>query len=175
MMRIFKVLSVLLEYPEEELIENLPEIRAVIDENTDIDADEKAALLKFMDYLESMPLTELQASYVNTFDRTPEHSLHVTHHLFGDDNDRNRGPALIDLSEMFKEYGVKTVTNELPDYLPLLLEFASYLEGNKATVFLSDVNKVLSVLAENLAKADSPYAALLSIIKSRATLTRLAA
>jgi nitrate reductase delta subunit len=175
MMRIYKVLSVLLEYPEEELIENLPEIRAVIDENTDIDADEKAALLKFLDYLESMPLTEMQASYVNTFDRTPEHSLHVTHHLFGDENDRNRGPALIDLSEMFKEYGVKTVTNELPDYLPLLLEFASYLEGNEATVFLSDVNKVLSVLAENLAKAGSPYAALLSIIKSRATLTRLAA
>ena len=174
-MRIYKVLSVLLEYPEQELIDNLPEIRAVIDESTDIDAAERAVLLKFLDYLVSMPLIEVQADYVNTFDRTPEHSLHLTHHLFGDESDRNRGPALIDLSEMFKEYGVKTVTNELPDYLPLLLEFASYLDGSEATVFLSDVHKVLDLLAENLAKAGSPYAAPLSIIKSRATLTRLAA
>ena len=174
-MRIYKVLSVLLEYPEEELIENLPEIRAAIDENTDIDAEERAALLKFLDHLVSKPLTEVQADYVNTFDRTPEHSLHLTHHLFGEESDRERGPALIDLSEMFKEYGVKTVTNELPDYLPLLLEFASYLDGNESTVFLSDVNKVLSLLADNLDKAGSPYAVPLSIIKSRATLTRLAA
>ena len=174
-MRIYKILSVLLEYPEQELIDSMPEIRAIVDENTDIDAEERAALLKFLEHLISKPLIEVQADYVNTFDRTPEHSLHLTHHLFGEESDRNRGPALIDLSEMFKEYGVKTVTNELPDYLPLLLEFASYLDGNEATVFLSDVNKVLGLLADNLDKAGSPYAALLSITKSRATLTRLAA
>jgi len=174
-MRIYKVLSVLLEYPEQELIDNFPEIRAVIGENTDIDAEEKAALQKFLDYLESKSLIEVQVDYVNTFDSNPEHSLHLTHHLFGEESDRDRGPALIDLGEMFKEYGVKTVTNELPDYLPLLLEFVSNLEESEATVFLSDVNKVLNLLAENLAKAGSPYAAPLSIIKSRATLTRLAA
>ena len=174
-MRIYKVLSVLLEYPEQELIDNLPEIRAIVDKSMDIGTEEKTALRKFLDHLVSMPLTEVQADYVNTFDRTPEHSLHLTHHLFGEESDRDRGPALIDLSEMFKEYGVKTVTNELPDYLPLLLEFTSYLDDNEATVFLSDVNKVLGILAENLAKASSPYAAPLSIIKNRATLTRLAA
>jgi len=174
-MRIYKILSALLEYPEQELIDNLPEIRTIVDENTDIDAAERVAMLKFIDHLVSMPLTELQVNYVDTFDRTPEHSLHLTHHLFGDDNDRNRGPALIDLGEMFKAYGVKTVTNELPDYLPLLLEFAAHLVDSEATVFLSDVNKVLSLLADNLTKANSPYAAPLSIIESRATLTRLAA
>ena len=174
-MRFYKVLSALLEYPEQELIDNLPEIRAIVDESTDIDAEERAVLQKFLDHLANTPLTDLQVDYVNTFDRTPEHSLHLTHHLFGDESDRNRGPALIDLSEMFKEYGVKTVTNELPDYLPLILEFATYLDDNEATVFLSDVNKVLSILADNLAKANSRYAPLLSIIESRATLTRLAA
>lgn len=174
-MQIYKILSVVLEYPEQELIDNLPEIRAIVGESTDIDAAERVSIQKFIDYLTSVPLTELQVRYVDTFDRTPEHSLHVTHHLFGDESDRNRGPALIDLSEMFKEYGVKTVTNELPDYLPLLLEFTSYLDSNEATVFLSDVSKVLSILAENLDKADSPYAPLISIIESRATLTRLAA
>jgi len=174
-MRIYKILSVLLEYPEQELIDNLPEIRAIIDENTGIDVEERAVLRKFLGYLVSMPLTEMQAEYVNTFDRTPEHSLHLTHHLFDDDSDRNRGPALIDLGEMFKEYGVKMVTNELPDYLPLLLEFASSLDGGEATVFLSDVNKVLGVLAANLDKVASPYAPLLTLIENRATLTRLAA
>ena len=174
-MKIYKILSVLLEYPEQELIDNLSGIRVIVDESTDIDAAEKAALRKFLDYLVSMPLTEMQVEYVNTFDRIPEHSLHLTHHLFGDDTDRDRGPALIDLGEMFKEYGVKTVTNELPDYLPLLLEFTSYLDDSEATVFLSDVNKVLNTLTENLTKAESPYAAPLSIIESRATLTRLAA
>ncbi len=174
-MQIYKIISVLLEYPEVELIENLPEIRALVAESTEIDAAERVALRKFLDHLVSMTLTELQAEYVRTFDSIPEHSLHLTHHLFGDDSDRERGPALIDLGEMFKEYGVKTVTNELPDYLPLLLEFTSYLDDNEATVFLSDVNKVLGILAENLTKANSPYAAPISIIESRATLTRLAA
>jgi len=175
MMRLYKVLSVLLEYPEQELIDNLPEIRTIIDESAEIDAAEKVAMQKLLDHLTSMSLTEMQTEYVKTFDLTPEHSLHLTHHLFGEDSDRDRGPALIDLSEMFKEYGVKTVTNELPDYLPLILEFASYLDESEATVFLSDVNKVLVLLTDNLTKAESPYAAPLSIIKNRASLTRLAA
>ncbi len=174
-MQIYKILSALLEYPEEELMENLPEIRAIVEKSTEIAAEERVALQKFIDYLAGTPLTELQIRYVDTFDRVPEHSLHLTHHLFGDESDRNRGPALIDLSEMFKEYGVKTVTNELPDYLPLILEFASYLGGSEATVFLSDVGKVLGILTANLTKAESPYAMPLSIIESRATLTRLAA
>jgi len=59
--------------------------------------------------------------------------------------------------------------------LPLLLEFASSMDPGEATVFLSDVNKVLGVLAGNLDKAGSPYAPLLALIESRATLTRLAA
>lgn len=174
-MRIYKVLSVLLEYPDQELIDNLPEIRAIVDGSTDIDAEQRVGLRKFLDHLSSVPLTEIQVEYVNTFDRTPEHSLHLTHHLFGEETDRDRGPALIDLGEMFKEYGVKTVTNELPDYLPLLLEFTSQLDDSEATVFLSDIGKVLKTLTENLTKANSPYAAPLSIIESRATLTRLAA
>jgi len=174
-MLIYKILSALLEYPDKELFENLPEIRKMLDESVDSDVAEWAALKKFVSWLESGDPTEIQADYVKTFDMTPEHSLHLTHHLFGDDSDRNRGPALIDLSEMFKEYGVKSVTNELPDYLPLILEFASYLDESEATVFLADVNKVLGLLTENLTKAESPYAAPLSIIKNRASLTRLAA
>lgn len=174
-MALYKIISALLDYPSQDLLDASAEIRAEIGKSPDIDAAEKDALRKFVDHLAQESLTELQASYVKTFDLTPEHSLHLTHHLFGDDNDRNRGPALIDLGELYKDYGIETTTNELPDYLPLILEFAAMLEDTEATAFLADANKVLTVLADNLAKAGSPYAPLLSIIKSRATLTRLAA
>jgi len=174
-MRIYKILSALLEYPDQELLDHLPEIRTEVGKSPDIDMAEKEALRKFLDHLASKSLTELQAEYVQTFDMAPEHSLHLTHHLFGDDNDKNRGPALIDLGELYKDYGVKVMTNELPDYLPLVLEFAAMLDDNEAMVFLADANKVLKVLTANLNKADSPYAAPLAIVEGRATLNRLAA
>ncbi|OIQ98586.1 nitrate reductase molybdenum cofactor assembly chaperone NarJ [mine drainage metagenome] len=172
-MQIYKLLSALLEYPDQELIDHLPELREHITQCLDTDTTERDALHVFISYLQSKPLTTLQEDYVQTFDLTPEHSLHLTHHLFGDD--KNRGPALIDLGELYKDYGVEVVTNELPDYLPLVLEFIAYLDDNEATVFLSDAHKVLSVITENLSKANSAYAALLSIVAGRATLTRLAA
>lgn len=174
-MPIYKLLAVLLDYPDQELLDHLPEIGAEIGKSPSINKAEKDALLKLIDFLGNTPLIDLQESYVKTFDLTPEHSLHLTHHLFGDDNDRNRGPALIDLGELYKDYGIQTTTNELPDYLPLILEFAALLEDNEATTFLADANKVLTVLTDNLTKAGTPYAPLLSIVKSRATLTRLAA
>ena len=120
-MQIYKILSALLEYPDEELVDHLPEISVELRKCLDVDVTEKEALLALLDHVANTPLTELQAAYVKTFDMTPEHSLHLTHHLFGDDNDKNRGPALIDLGELYKDYGVKVMTNELPDYLPLVL------------------------------------------------------
>ena len=174
-MQIYKILSALLEYPDEELVDHLPEISVELRKCLDVDVTEKEALLALLDHVANTPLTELQAAYVKTFDMTPEHSLHLTHHLFGDDNDKNRGPALIDLGELYKDYGVKVMTNELPDYLPLVLEFVAFLEDDEATAFLSDANKVLTVLTNNLIKAKSPYAPLLSIVKSRATPACLAA
>jgi nitrate reductase molybdenum cofactor assembly chaperone NarJ/NarW len=172
-MRLYKMLSVLLEYPDQELHDHLSELRSEIDACIDMDDAERGAMRRFLAHLEQTSLTDLQADYVKTFDLTAENSLHLTHHLFGDD--KNRGPALIDLGELYKDYGVEVVTNELPDYLPLILEFAAYLDEGEANVFLADANKVLGVLADNLNKAGSPYAALLSIVEGRATLTRLAA
>ncbi|MDR2219676.1 MAG: nitrate reductase molybdenum cofactor assembly chaperone [Methylobacillus sp.] len=172
-MRIYKLLSILLEYPDQALMEHLPELSRRLAEYPDLDDDERATLNEFIDHLASRPLISLQEDYVQTFDMMAEHSLHLTHHLFGDD--KNRGPALIDMGEMYREYGVEVRGNELPDYLPLVLEFAAYLEEDEALIFLSHANKILFVLADNLNKSGSPYAALISIIEGRATLARLAA
>jgi nitrate reductase molybdenum cofactor assembly chaperone NarJ/NarW len=174
-MLIYKILSALLEYPDQELVDNLSDISKLLEEMDDADVAEVEAMRQFVAWLKDGDLTEIQAGYVKTFDMTPEHSLHLTHHLFGDDNDRNRGPALIDLGELYKDYGVKTVTNELPDYLPLVLEFVALLDDSEAREFLSDAIKVLTVLDKNLHKANSPYAPLLSIVKSRATPVSIAA
>lgn len=167
-MYIYRILSALLEYPDQELFDNLPAINQLLDEMVDSDVAERNAVRQFITWMQNGDLPEIQADYVKTFDLTPEHSLHLTYHLFGDDNDRNRGPALIDLGELYKDYGVKVMTNELPDYLPLVLEFAAMLDEQEGREFLSDAGKVLKVLAANLAKAGSPYAPLISIIESRA-------
>ena len=172
-MRLYKILSVLLDYPDQALAEHIADIHQEIIDCTELDDEERLALLKFNDYLGKHSLTTLQENYVQTFDMTAEHSLHLTHHLFGDD--KNRGPALIDLGELYKEYGMEVASNELPDYLPIILEFVAYMDEGEASVFLADAHKVLTLLAENLEKAESPYGALLSIVQGRATLTRLTA
>ncbi|PHS31894.1 MAG: nitrate reductase molybdenum cofactor assembly chaperone [Methylophaga sp.] len=174
-MKLYKILSVLLQYPEQELIDNLPEINEWVNDTADIDKQERSLLQAYLSQLENSPLIKLQEEYVNTFDMVPEHSLHLTHHLFGDD--KNRGPALIDLGELYKDYGVEVAESakELPDYLPLILEFAAYLDSSESTVFLSDAKKVFGVLMANLKKAASPYADLISIIAGRASLTQIKA
>ncbi len=173
-MLFYKVLSALLEYPSAELKAALPEIQVMLAADASIEDDERAVLGKFLRWLGESDLTELQAGYVQTFDLTPEHSLHLTHHLFGDD--KGRGPALIDLTEYYKDYGLQADERELPDYLPMILEFASTLEKVEAQVFLNETVKVLTQLAANLEKAGSTYAPLLRLIESRGGLmTRLAA
>ena len=169
----YKLLSKLLEYPSPELTAALPQLHGVLRQG--FEATEWVVLERFMRRLADQDLTESQAAYVQTFDLTPEHALHLTHHLFGDD--KNRGPALIDLTEYYKQYGLEIAANdggphELPDHLPLLLEFAAQLEAEEARMFLSQWSKVLNQLAANLEKAESPYAPLVRLVEQRSQLAQ---
>lgn len=165
---LFKLLSALFEYPDEAMLHALPELITIIGEDTSIKPAERAALASFIGWLADSDATEAQARYVKTFDMTPEHALHLTHHLFGDD--KNRGPALIDLGEYYKSYGLEMGTNELPDYLPLVLEFASMLEPVEAQVFLDPFAKAIAQLGANLGAAESPWAPLVRLIEAYARL-----
>lgn len=182
-MQMFKLLSALLDYPSDDL---LLELRAAaveaggardfvlaLDRGAAFSPDERAAVAGFIDMLLSLEATEAKQEYVRTFDLTAEHSLHLTHHLFGEE--KTRGPALIDLSEYLKAYGFTHDESELPDYLPLLLEFVAQLSADEARVFLGDAAKVLRVIATNLEKASSPYAPLVRIIENQGSLVKLAA
>lgn len=167
-MLLYKITSALLEYPDEQLKSDLAEIAELMQDDQAITAEERTVLQKFLQWLELGDMTELQAGYVKTFDMTPEHSLHLTHHLFGDD--RGRGPALIDLTEYYRGFGLEASEGELPDYLPLILEFVSTLEEIEGKVFLGQTVKVLTQLASNLETAASPYAPLIRMIEKRGQL-----
>ena len=159
-MNIHKILSVLLEYPTADLRPMHAEIRA---RTCGLDDRDQARLDSFLAYAASVDLTDLQAEYVQTFDLTPEHSLHMTHHVFGDD--KGRGPALIDLTELYRGYGLEVAASELPDYLPLMLEFADLAPPEVGGRFLADAGKVVGVLAANLERANSPWAGLVRVVE----------
>lgn len=171
-MLIYNIMARLLDYPDEELLANLPGIIDAIQQDDAIAPQEREDLLNLVSWINLHDLTGLQSQYVQTFDMVPEHDLHLTHHLFGDD--RGRGPALIDLSEYYKASGLEVEGNEIPDFLPLILEYVSTLDDLQARVFLGDAAKVLKVIGDNLEKAESPYARILRIVENRGYLAQAA-
>jgi len=181
-MKVFKLIATLLDYPDDDF---LAELRAALgetgaaglvaaaDESEILDNIERATVARFIECIAGRDALELQGDYVREFDMTAEHSLHLTHHVFGEE--KTRGPALIDLSEFYRSHGLVVDERELPDYLPVMLEFASALSLEEASVFLCEIRKVLTVLADNLEKSGSAYAPLVRIVENHASLTRLAA
>lgn len=171
-MIIYTLLSRLLDYPEPALKENVAFLRQLLAQEPAINHTERSAIDGFLDYLDTTPQFTLEEQYVQTFDMVPEHSLHLTHHLFGDD--RGRGPALVDLGEHYKGMGLVVQPGELPDYLPLILEYVGTLDDMEARVFLADAHKVVTVIAANLERVSSPYAPLLRLVEGRGQLVKLA-
>ncbi len=171
-MQIFKVISKLIDYPNKELMENLDSVIEFVKDSSEIDDSEKAAVMEFISWMGVHTETGLQQTYVETFDMVPEHDLHITHHIFGDDN--NRGPALIDLSEHYKGEGFEVNDGEIPDFLPLILEYVSTLSEMESRIFLGDAKKVIKVIANNLEEAQSPYSKLIRIVEKRSYLAEAA-
>jgi len=172
-MILYNILSRLLDYPDPDLKGNLDLIREALAGESELKAQERTVIERFVDEMQGEPLMQLQQEYVQTFDMVPEHSLHLTHHLFGDD--RGRGPALVDLSEHYKGMGLEMKEGEIPDYLPLILEYVATLDEVAARLFLADAGKVLTVLAANLENAESRYAPLLRLVEHRGHLAQTAA
>ncbi|MGH8531354.1 MAG: nitrate reductase molybdenum cofactor assembly chaperone [Gammaproteobacteria bacterium] len=174
-MWIYKLLSVLLEYPNAELREHLAETARMIGGLEHATPEDKQALLDFIAWAQALPFTELQEHYVKIFDLTPDNALYLTHHLF-EEQDRARGPALVKLSEYFQAQGFAIEHGELPDYLPLLLEYVSTLpDEQNARKFLHQAVEVAALLARNLENMESPYALLLRIVERQGQLAEAVA
>lgn len=137
-MKIFRLLSALLDYPSDGFLDALRELAAKdpyafvesLDEEVALSAEEYRSVADFITMLLASDPLELQGAYVQCFDLTAEHSLHLTHHIFGEE--KTRGPALIDLGEFYRSYGLQADEKELPDYLPVMLEFCSTLSIGEA-------------------------------------------
>lgn len=163
-MKSFKALSALLNYPSAELVAAMPEIRAVLTGEGLVPRSSLKALEPLLGSFETAELYDLQERYVLLFDRSRSLSLHLFEHVHGES--RDRGQALVDLSQLYDKNGFFIVANELPDFLPLFLEFLSTLPFGEATALLGETVHILAVLRQRLEKRESPYAALFAAVEA---------
>lgn len=162
-MLLYKILSVLMDYPQKGLIQALPEIR----QHLTAVPEAKQELADLLDYLEQNRLIALQENYVATFDRMPSHSLHLFEHIHGES--RDRGQAMVDLIEEYKRHGFEVTSAELPDYIPLFLEFLSQLPETEALALLNEAIHIMAAIGQRLEQSQSLYASLFVVLRQVAT------
>lgn len=160
-MKTYRALSALLTYPSLELQAAVPELRAALAEGL-LPPAHAAALEPLLDELASRDIYDLQERYVLLFDRSRTLSLNLFEHIHGES--RDRGGAMVDLLETYVAAGFNLVSSELPDHLPVLLEFASTRSRTEARELLADAGHILVALAERLKRRDSVYAPILSAL-----------
>lgn len=152
-----RVLAALLSYPDAQLRALLPELAVTLLRDTVLSAEHRDAVFALtVDLQHSEPL-EAEARYVDTFDRGRRTSLHLFEHVHGDS--RDRGPAMIDLQQTYAQEGLLLAPGELPDFLPVVLEFASTQPYAVAREFLAEMAHLLQSIHAALARQESPYAA----------------
>ncbi len=157
-MQIYRILSALMSYPQPDLIAALPEIEQALQDEPEF----LAALQAILSYLKSNSLITLQENYVATFDRTHSLSLHLFEHIHGES--RDRGQAMVDLIEEYRAHGFEPEASELPDFVPLFLEFLSLMDQATAEKLLGEAIHVLAAIGMRLQRKESPYANLLLLL-----------
>ena len=162
--RTFRALSALLAYPTEDLSPAIPEITAAIEAEGLISVEAREQLRPLLADLGTLDLYDLQERYVELFDKTRRHSLHLFEHIHGES--RDRGQAMVDLLEHYQRGGLLIAANELPDFIPLFLEFLSARPLEEARGLLKETAHIFSLLEERLAKRTGGYAAVFTAVLS---------
>jgi len=157
-MKTFKVLGLLMSYPKPEWIAFLDEFKPVLVEEGFLPRKQLQAVLVFIENLQSTDLFSVQEDFVSTFDRGRSHSLHLFEHIHGES--RDRGQAMVNLSDAYEEKGFYIDKAELPDYIPLFLEFLSLCPKDEAVALLGEPVDIMATIATRLHKRDSSYAVL---------------
>lgn len=163
-MKTFKVLSLLLMYPESDWLAALPELEDALAAEADSNGEAGARLAPLFAQLRETSLIALQENYVATFDRNPSHSLHLFEHIHGES--RDRGSAMIDLLQEYWKHDFDASASELPDYVPLFLEFLSQLPAEEALELLGDAVHVLATIGRKLDANGSPYATAFQVLEA---------
>lgn len=151
-------LAALLGYPSAELSAHTDEIRRLLEEEAALPAAARRRLEPLLRRLEREDLLELQSTYSELFDRSRALSLHLFEHVHGES--RERGQAMIDLGRQYMEQGYLLETGELPDFVPVFIEFCSCLPPEEAREMLAQPAHVFAALDQRLSERGSDYAPL---------------
>lgn len=157
-MQIYRILSALLSYPQPDLIEAIPEIEQMLA----ADPEQLEPLQALLTYIKSNDLIRLQENYVGTFDRTHSQSLHLFEHIHGES--RDRGQAMVDLIDEYRRHGFEPDASELPDFVPLFLEFLSLMDLETSEKLLGEAIHVLAAIGMRLKRNESPYSGIFMLL-----------
>ncbi|MEA5444448.1 nitrate reductase molybdenum cofactor assembly chaperone [Gammaproteobacteria bacterium AB-CW1] len=158
MMLTLKVISRLMAYPSEETVQAAPEMLKALRKEQALSQERMTTLEAFIQRLQEAPLMTLQEEYVALFDRGRHLSLHLFEHVHGES--RDRGQAMVELINYYRESGLELDARELPDYLPLLLEFLSTRSREEIQAMLNDAMAVIVLLGARLREKASDRAVL---------------
>lgn len=156
------VLARLLGYPDAELRVNLAALREALHAERALAPQRLAELDALIDALALAAPLDTEAAYVELFDRGRATSLHLFEHVHGDS--RERGPAMIDLAQTYEKAGLFLAEGEMPDFLPVVLEFTSTQPPREAREFLAEMAHIFNAIFSALQQRGSAYACVLGAL-----------
>jgi nitrate reductase delta subunit len=142
--------------------EHLAEVRAAMRDAGALSRARMTEIDRLLDRLGTADALQVEGEYVETFDRGRRTSLHLFEHVHGDS--RDRGPAMVDLAQTYERTGLRLAPDELPDYLPVVLEFASTQPAAQARAFLAETAHIVRSVFSALLDRRSPYASVLAAV-----------
>lgn len=157
---VYKLCSLLLQYPDEELLAGREEISAALAELPRSPA--RSALERFFAWWSANDAGALAAHYVETIDLNKRSGLYLT--FYSDGDKRERGSALVRLKRLYRAAGLPLEGTELPDYLPVMLEFAAAAPAGRGELVLREHRASLELVRLSLSDLGSPYADLLDAV-----------
>lgn len=164
MIKTYKILSLLLSYPNRDVKDFLPEAEKEIQDEKILSEEEIRKVEAFINHFGEMELLDWQAEYVQLFDYSRSASLHLFEHIKSDSKDR--GQAMVDLLGFYQENGWQLSVNELPDYLPAFLEFLSGRSVEVAAKLLADPIHIIARIYIALEDKKNMYRNILSAVIS---------
>jgi nitrate reductase delta subunit len=157
-----RVLAHLLRYPDAVVRAHIPDMQQALQSEAALAPMRLAELGALLRHLERSPALDVESEYVELFDRGRRTALHLFEHVHGDS--RDRGPAMIDLIQTYEKGGLYLGPEELPDHLPVLLEFASTQPPAQAREFLAEIAHIVRNIFSALTARKSPYASVLAAV-----------
>lgn len=158
----YRALGCMLTYPAGDWVAALPELLAAIAEEGLVGRDHLAGLRGFAQQMQARDLIDAQEEYVGLFDRSRRVSLHLFEHVHGES--RDRGMAMVNLHELYSAADLLADPEELPDFLPMYLEYLSVLPRDRARQSLGDVGPILQAVHARLAERESRYQAVFAAL-----------